>query len=170
MTKQTPTARQRCRQLYAAQAQPRRAAAVSLSQWEVHVGAMNKLVTGALTLRQANAFWNSTRVGASHRLARYDAAVARLRRTHASCPRQPDTASAGLMTCQAAVDARKAELRKADIAIETWRHHVRDMEMFRMGKMTPAQATHMWLRNWHRGVTQLNAYRAARKHAAGQHC
>ncbi|MGZ4428539.1 MAG: hypothetical protein ACXVEU_09905 [Nocardioidaceae bacterium] len=170
MTKQTPTARQRCRQLYAAQAQPRRAAAVSLSQWEVHVGAMNKLVTGALTLRQANAFWNSTRVGASHRLARYDAAVARLRRTHASCPRQPDTASAGLMTCQAAVDARKAELRKADIAIETWRHHVRDMEMFRMGKMTPAQATHMWLRNWHRGVTQLNAYRVARKHAAGQHC
>ncbi len=165
-----PSVQQQCHQLYLAQGRAERAAAASLSQWEVHVGAMNKLVTGQLTLRQANAFWNRTRVGASRLLDRYDAAVARLSQDDVSCPASHGTASTGVQACRAAIDAQQTELRTARIALATWRHHVRDMEMLRMGQMSGAQATRMWLKNWHRGVRQLDAYRSARKLAAAQYC
>ena len=46
----------RCREVFAAQRRPLGTAADSLSQWEVHIGAMNKLVTGAITLPQATQF------------------------------------------------------------------------------------------------------------------
>jgi hypothetical protein len=37
-----------------AQIRPLRTAEASLAQWEIHIGAMNKLVTGAITLEQAS--------------------------------------------------------------------------------------------------------------------
>lgn len=166
----TSGAAEQCRQVVRAQAPARRAAAVTLAQWAVHVGAMNKLVAGKITLSQATAFWNRTRVGAKRRLARYDAAVRTLATTDASCPSE-STGSAGAdATCRKAFVADRHELRAADTAIATWRHHVVDMDMLRMGHLSPAQATQMWLRNWHKGVAQLDEYHAARRHALSQHC
>jgi hypothetical protein len=69
-----------------------------------------------------------------------------------------------------AVTAVRHELREAAIAIATWRHHVVDMDMLRMGHLSPARATQMWMRSWQMGVGQLNNYRDARKHALSEHC
>jgi hypothetical protein len=165
-----PSAEAQCRQAVAAQAPVRRAAAAVLEQWGVHVGAMNKLVAGKISLGQATAFWNRTRVGAKRRLARYDAAVATLSNTDVSCPAEPSGAAAAGSPCRMAVTAVRHELREAAIAIATWRHHVVDMDMLRMGHLSPARATQMWMRSWQMGVGQLNNYRDARKHALSEHC
>lgn len=158
-----------CRQRFAAQGRVLRAADATLSQWEVHVGAMNKLVTGAISLQQATAFWNQTRVGAQERLARYDAAVRALEGAANRC--SPAAAAAvDDQRCAAAVEARDLALRKAHRATATWRQHVHHMEMLRQGTLSPAMAQRMWLRSWHRGVRQLEAYRAAAQDARARHC
>lgn len=169
-TASAPTAEAQCRELVTAQAPARRAATAALAQWRVHVGAMNKLVAGEITLSQASAFWNSTRKGAKRLLARYDAAVATLANSDASCPAEPSGAAGVHSSCRMAVRADRRELRAADTAIETWRHHVVDMEMLRMGHMSPTQASRMWLRNWRQGVDQLASYHDARQRALSQHC
>jgi hypothetical protein len=151
-----------CRAVEAAQQRALSAAGSTLDQWEVHVGAMNRLVVGAITLQQATQFWNQTRRGAQRRLLRFLSADQQVRQVKAHCPRSPDAdASATLRTCSRAVAARHRALQAAATAVETWRRHVRDMEMLRTGRMSPAQANQMWLQNWHKGVVQLRAYRHA---------
>ena len=165
-----PSVEAQCRQVIAAQAPARRAAAAVLEQWGVHVGAMNKLVAGKISLSQANAFWNRTRVGAKRLLVRYDAAVATLSNTDVSCPAEPHGAVGVHSTCRMAVTAGRHELRAAATAIATWRHHVVDMDMLRMGHMSPVQATRMWLRNWQKGVDQIHRYHVATERALAQQC
>lgn len=158
-----------CRRRFDAQRAALRSADATLAQWEVHVGAMNKLVTGAISLRQATAFWNQTRVGAQDRLARYDEAVRMLETGRAGCPRS--AAAGGEDTrCVTAVALRDRTLRRANRATATWRMHVDDMEALRDGTLSPTMATRMWLRSWHRGVRQLDAYHAASRAARGLHC
>ena len=154
---------ERCREVFAAQQAPLRASAGSLSQWEVHIGAMNKLVTGAITLQQATQFWNRTRIGASARLHRAAAARDGFGRRTARCPSSatPDRLLPEERSCARAVDARNRTLRLATTALETWQVHVHHMEMLRRGEMTPADATRMWLQSWHTGDAQVRAYRAA---------
>ena len=159
----------RCQEVYDAQAGALEAAAESLDQWEVHIGAMNKLVTGAISLQQANQFWNQTRVGAADRLDRFDAAFRRFSGRTARCPEpaRSEEIGAGLRTCATAVAARSLTLRRASVALETWRMHVHHMEMLRTGAMTAEEATRLWLQSWHQGAREVRAYRAAAK-AAGQ--
>jgi hypothetical protein len=159
-----PTSRiDRCRRADAALAESLRAAVPALDQWEVHVGAMNKLVVGAITLRQANAFWNRTRVGAGRRLDSFYAAARRSRSAGTTCPspRHLTQASAGLRSCAERVVAEQQALEAARIAMRTWKAHVRHMEMLRMGQMSPTTATRLWLANWRRGVQQIRTYRIA---------
>jgi hypothetical protein len=165
-----PSAEAQCQEALAAQAPPRRAAAAALSQWSVHVGAMNKLVAGQISLSQASAFWNRTRVGAKRLLARYDAAVRTSANADVTCPDESGGADGAHSTCQMAVMAGRHELRTAATAIDTWRHHVVDMDMLRMGHLSATQASRMWLRNWQKGVAQLDRYREARKQAQAEHC
>ena len=159
-----------CMRVFEAQIRPLRAANASLDQWRVHVGAMNRLVAGEITLGQATAFWNRTRVGAKRRLALYDAAVRSLSKVGASCPRNNAAGANGQMPCVEAVNARAAELRTASVALGTWRRHVRDMDMLRMGRMTPSHATQMWLRNWQKGVAEIDDYTHAVRAASVTHC
>ena len=159
-----------CMRVFEAQIRPLRAANASLDQWRVHVAAMDKLVAGEITLGQATAFWNRTRVGAKRRLARYDAAVRSLSQVDASCPRNSASGTKGRMPCVEAVNARAAELRTASVALGTWRRHVRDMDMLRMGRMTQAHATQMWLRNWQTGVAELDDYTRTVRAASVTHC
>ncbi len=58
----------------------------------------------------------------------------------------------------------------ADTALATWHRHVRDMEMLRMGTMSPARATQMWLQSWHEGQRQVTRYRAAVTATRSAHC
>ena len=174
-TEQTRTSDQRveeCHRAWQAQQQPLRAAASTLDQWKVHVGAMNRLVVGAISLRQANAFWNQTRVGASRRLVGFLAAERDWEADPATCP-PPYVAADGptkLRDCSRAVDARTKTIAAAHVAAKTWQHHVADMEMLRMGHLSPAKATRMWLSSWHRGVAELRSYSRATRASSGLHC
>ena len=76
----------RCREVFDAQSAPLRAAAASLGQWEMHIGAMNKLVVGTIKLKQATQFWNQTRVGASTKLKGFFAARDPFQQRSARCP------------------------------------------------------------------------------------
>lgn len=138
----------------------------AMDQWAVHVGAMNKLVVGEITLPQATAFWNQTRVGAHRRIRTFDRAMAPIARDGVDCPapRLLGTGvSANVRSCSAQVAAEVRALDAARTAISTWRHHVDDMDRLRLGELSPAAATQMWLAMWQRGVGELDTYRAAAK-------
>lgn len=159
----------RCRQADAELARPLRAAVPALQQWEIHVGAMNKLVVGVITLQQATAFWQQTRVGAHQRLNRFYAAARGVPLPGVNCP-SPGAlpqASRELRTCAHHVAQERQSLGAARTAMRTWRRHVRDMEMLRMGHLSPAAAQRMWLANWQRGVRELAAYRSAKRAVDG---
>ena len=141
----------------------------SMSQWEVHVGAMTKLVVGAISLQQATAFWNQTRVKAQERITAFDRAWARAKRHGLDCPPAnllPAHASQQVRACAREVADDVSALQTARSAIATWSHHVRAMEMLRMGKLSPAAATDMWLDMWQRGQQEIATYRSASRSAA----
>jgi hypothetical protein len=163
-TAQSPVVDQ-CLERYDAQREPLAAADSALAQWRVHVGAMNQLVTGSITLRQATAFWDRTRIDAQERLAAYDAAAKSLDGL-ARC-QKGDTEIAH---CRAGVHARSRQLALAERSLATWREHVQHMEMLRHGHLTPQKATRMWLASWQQGLRQLDAYDAAARDAGRHHC
>jgi hypothetical protein len=153
----------RCRRADAELARPLRAANPALNQWEVHVGTMNKLVAGAITPAQADAFWSQTKLGATRNLDRFDAAAGRDPFAGADCP-DPDTlakVSSDLKSCARHVDRERLALEAAGTALRTWKAHIRDMKMLDMGHLSPAKATQMWLENWQRGIRELQSFRAA---------
>jgi hypothetical protein len=163
----------RCREVFTAQSAPLEAAAVSLDQWEVHIGAMNKLVVGAISLQQATQFWNQTRVGASTNLKSFATAHEQFQQRTARCPvpsRTEAGASSELRACYRAIAARHQALRLATVSLDTWRHHVHHMEMLRMGEMTPQEATTLWLQSWRKGNDEVRAYREAARAAKGKTC
>ena len=159
-----PGVAERCIEAVTALRVPLAAAGPAMDQWAVHIGAMNKLVVGQITLAQASAFWNATRVGAHHRITAFRSAMRALRSQGVDCPGPdllPADASAGLRSCSRLAAADRRTLRAAQTAVDTWAMHVRDMERLRAGTLSPAAATSMWLMMWQRGQDQLQAYRAA---------
>ena len=153
----------RCRQADVELARPLRAADPALDQWEIHVGAMNKLVVGAITPAQAGAFWAQTKVGAVRNLDRYEAATRKVPSAGVDCP-DPDRlaqVSSDLKSCARHVDREQQALAAAGTALRTWKAHIRDMKMLDMGHLSPDKATALWLANWHRGVRELDAFRTA---------
>lgn len=142
-----------------------RAAQRAIAQWDVHVGAMNQLVAGKITLAQATQFWGRTRVGAARRVADFQAADTRYLDRAARCetgglpPSVRHTAA--LPSCARAVARREDVLLTARTTIGTWHRHITNMEMLRMGQLSPTQATRMWLKMWRRGVAEIDRYHAA---------
>ena len=161
----SPSPLQQCRRTLDRIQPALRAVGPTLSQWEIHVGAMNKLVVGAITLPQANAFWNQTRVDAHRNLNAFRAAAQRAGAGRATCPSPEDPgitdATPRLRSCVRRVAAEEHTLAAARTAIATWGRHVMDMDMLRAGKMSPSQATRMWLSSWQEGVRQIQQYRNA---------
>jgi hypothetical protein len=167
----SPDRLDRCREVFEAQAAPLRAADASLTQWEIHVGAMNKLVTGAITLQQATEFWDETRLSARGLVARFDSAMVDYSRRTARCPlTRPGTLPAAEARCAKSAAARGKVLYEASVADRRWREHVHHMEMLRDGEMSPEEATRLWLQNWRKGAQELRAYRAAVGAADGMSC
>jgi hypothetical protein len=143
-----------------------------VSQWEVHVGAMNKLVVGQISLQQAGAFWKQTRVDAYHRINQFERAASRLQEHGVDCPAPsllPKSAPAPVRECSRQVGADLQALSAARTAIDTWRNHMRAMEMLRMGKLSPSMAEKMWLSMWQRGQHEIQAYQAATHAAHSMH-
>ena len=157
-----------CRTVWHSQSDALAAADRSLQQWRVHVGAMNQLVSGQITLAQAQAFWNRTRVGAAARVAKFEKTHGAYADVAGRCPGRSSSASPSrqVRQCLAGVRARHRAIDAGSVAIATWKHHIRAMEMLRSGQLTPQMATQMWLQSWHLGVRQLDAFTKARKHAA----
>ena len=75
-----------------------------------------------------------------------------------------------IKSCSNAIAQRAAAIARARVAVGTWEHHVHDMEMLRMGHLTPAQATAAWRKNWKTGEKQLRAYDSAAAKAKRIHC
>jgi hypothetical protein len=164
-----PTRMERCSSSANALDPSLRAAEPAMDQWAVHVGAMNKLVAGELTLQQATAFWNQTRVGAQRQIARFQDAVSMMRHHGVDCPAPArlSSASPALRACAQRVAADLRTIEAARTAIHTWDEHVHHMEMLRLGTMSPARATRLWLSLWHQGVRELEAYRDSMGGAPG---
>lgn len=159
-----------CRRVFDAQSAPLRSAAASLSQWQVHIGAMNQLIAGTITLDRAQRFWNETRVGALRRLDRYDEAKVRHARRIVRCPAPSEDATASDRACSEAVRARSRALRLAGTTLDTWRVHVHHMDMLRAGDMSPEEATRLWLRSWRQGDRELEDYSQAARATRGLGC
>lgn len=153
----------RCSEAAAALEAPLGTARPALRQWDVHVEAMNKLVVGEITLQQATAFWNQTRLGAQRNVDRFRKAWTALERTGVDCPAPAllGPAPAAVRSCSRLVEAELDVASTARTSIDTWDTHVHHMDMLRMGTLSPEKATEMWLSMWRRGVRDLDAYRAA---------
>ena len=147
---------------------PLDAARPALDQWAVHVDAMDRLVAGEITRRQAVRSWKRSRHGVQRKVEAFRTAETVLRQGHGvDCPR-PDLLAPGsraLPGCarQVALDVRV--LRTARESVEMWEHHVHQMDMLRRGELTPQRATRMWLRMWRRGQRDLADYREAVRRA-----
>lgn len=166
-----PMMRAPCRSVFRAQAEPLRTAAQSLEGWRTHVDAMNQLVAGEISLAQASDYWDRTRRQAADRLARYDAADRAFDARTVRCPRASDAeADTAVVSCSQAVRARTAVLRRADIALETWREHVHHMEMLRAGTMSADRATQLWQQSWRAGLREIQRYDAAASRASSRSC
>jgi hypothetical protein len=167
-----------CRLANLRQQAPLSAADVSLAQFDKHIDAMNLLVAGKISLAVATTFWDQTRVKAVENVAAFRRADQELIASGASCP-APDPALANaapygqvvtLKSCVSAIAARDTVLARARTAVTTWEHHVHDMEMLRMGQITPSQATAAWHQNWKTGARQLAAYEQAAAKATRIRC
>ena len=167
-----------CRLANLRQQAPLSAADVSLAQFDKHIDAMNLLVAGKISLSVATTFWEQSRVGATQNVAAFQRADKELAKSTAECrkldPAVANTSPYGevvvILGCSQAITAGRAALARARTAITTWEHHVHDMEMLRMGHLTPAQATAAWQKNWKTGEQQLQAYDKAAAKAKKLHC
>ncbi|HET6626087.1 MAG TPA: hypothetical protein VFG63_06830 [Nocardioidaceae bacterium] len=146
-----------CRVVHRQQGRVLRTAHRSLAQWRLHVEAMNRLVAGEITLDQARAYWEQTRVGARAHVAGFERAEAAYAGA-AGCGQSS--------RCIAGVQARDQAIGSARRAINTWTQHMEHMDMLRSGTMTPEQATQMWLHSWHKGVAELDRHADDRRRAA----
>jgi Mrp family chromosome partitioning ATPase len=169
------TAKKECRAKWNAQAAPLEAAAASLQQWQMHVATMNQLVAGKITLARANAFWARTRVQAAQKLHRFQSADHTYTTTRHSChipdaARNTDVNLARLSACHRDITQREDALQIARTAINTWHHHMMDMNMLRAGMMSPAHAISLWHKYWKQGVAELSSYRTQLRQAHHQHC
>lgn len=157
---------------------PLSAADVSLAQFDKHIDAMNLLVAGKISLSVATTFWDETRVKAMENAAAFRRADKELKASASGCPApDPVVANAApygevvaIKSCASAIKARGTALARARTAVTTWEHHVHDMEMLRMGHITPAQATAAWQKDWKTGERQLRAYDKAAAQAGKIPC
>jgi hypothetical protein len=125
---------------------------------------MNQLVAGKITLAQANAFWERTRIQAAEKVHRFHSADDGYTAGSYSC-RKPDGSQVDNpdvlrpMACKRAITQRDEALEAARVAIGTWHHHVMDMNMVRAGTLSPTRAVQLWNKNWRQGAAELDDYR-----------
>ena len=164
-----------CRSTWDAQTAPLDAAAMSVRQWQVHIIAANQLVAGKITLNQANAYWERTRIQAARKIHRFHHADDAYQAGPQSC-RPPDArgtsdaSQAALTACQASVAQRDDTLRAARAAIDTWHHHVTHMNLMPAGNRSPTRTAQRWNKYWKQGVAELHRYRTQARQIQNQRC
>jgi hypothetical protein len=158
----------RCRAARLQATQDLVAAGGSIQQWRLHIGAMNDLVAGKITLAQATAFWDATKVEGKRTLALWKTVDQHYRAAALTCA-APDGAPAtqALQTCQRRQAAVDALLDAARGTLADWAEHIAQMDALRAGRITPAEALHMWHTMYQRGVVGLKAYDGAYRYYDG---
>lgn len=164
-----------CRSHWEAQSGPLAAAKGSMTQWQLHIGAMNQLVAGQITMDQASAYWAQTQVRAEQKVARFFDADSTYSDGEYSCPAPTSTQlddpnAATLSACRRAIAQREEAIEAARVAIQTWHHHVMDMNMLQAGKMSPTRAVQLWNESWRQGVAEVHDYHVQVRQALKQHC
>lgn len=161
----------RCVVVHADQRSALEALGPPMAQWVVHMGAMNKLVAGAIDPPQLQEFWDGTRDRAATDLEALPEARRVLEQGGTGCPAPGSVTSERLRTCAAAVASRHRQLDRAVPVLETWRSHVRHMEMLRSRAMTVEEMTRWWEESWSEARRQVDAYRrVAQADAAEEPC
>jgi hypothetical protein len=148
-----------CDERWHQQLSPLRAADQAMTQWTVHISAMNKLVAGKISLAQATTFWNQTRKGAIEHIREFEKADDAYRKHASDCPTNLSK-SLGHAARQCVRAARNGDhlITLAGTAIHTWAHHVDEMEKLRSGQISATQATQMWQMMWRAGQRQVTRY------------
>jgi Mrp family chromosome partitioning ATPase len=164
-----------CRSTWEAQTQPLRSAARSLSQWRQDIKAMNRLVAGRISLDRAQAFWSRTGVQAAQRVRRFDRADAAYTVGQYSCPtlvtsENPSPRLRTVSACRRDIAQRDDVIQAARLAIDTWHHHVMDMNKLRDRTMAPARAIQRWNTYWKQGTAELHHYHKQRRQTGNQSC
>jgi Mrp family chromosome partitioning ATPase len=161
-----------CRSQWDGQTEPLEAAVSSLAQWQTHIDAMNQLVAKEITLDQANMFWEQTRAGAAEKVERFLEADRAYADANHSCTRPAGIRDAeaervGLTACRHDVGEREETLDAARLTLETWHHHVVDMNLLRDGEITPERALQLWSKFWEQGSAELRDYRSQLQQTGG---
>ena len=136
---------------------------------------MDQLVAGEITLAQATAFWEQTRIEAAEKITTFTAVDLEYAAIDPTCEMPLTTDDPGvdidvLSACEATIQARDEVLDSARVSIQTWHHHVIDMDLLRAGTLTPERALELWRRSWKQGVEELAAYRKQLDEIAPESC
>lgn len=164
--------REECRAAYRSAQEALDAAEASLEQWELHISAMNQLVSGEITLAQARDYWARTKVAATAKAEAFREAYREYRSTGGCEP--PEKAGPGqasqLRRCAQALRADEKALAKAEVALTTWEHHITAMNRLAAGKLSGDRAAAMWQRMWQAGAAEMQEYTQAMKKARQGSC
>jgi hypothetical protein len=137
---------------------------------------MNQLVAGRISLDQATRYWQRTGVGAKRNAATFMRQHHMLHNRDLGCaaPATLSETSTRLRQrvdhCQRTIDAFDELLDSASTAVMTWMHHIHDMNALLAGRISPAQATAMWVKKWQIGSRQLHGYGREARAASQLHC
>lgn len=165
-----PASLAQCRTAWRAVQEVLEAAEPSMQQWEVHIAAMNKLVAGKITLAQATAFWEQTRVDARRRYDAFASSDRRLDPPRCAPAEESDSGAETLTACAGAVAAAERTLHAARTSLARWSRHITDMNRMRNGTLSPTMAQRMWLSTWREGVAELRVYHQRERASAAQQC
>ena len=137
--------------------------------------ATNQLVAGKITLYQATAYWQRTRAHAARTVHRFHQADDAYQAGQHSCrppdiADDPDASLAAFTACQHNIAQRDDTLRAARAAIDTWHHHLMDMNELRGRTMAPARAIQRWNTYWKHGAAELHHYHKQRRQTDNQSC
>ena len=141
----------------------------AVEQWRIHIDAMNDLVAGRITLDEARAFWEATRVQGKHSLAAWMRTDASYRAARTECP-PPGTGSGpndALQACRVVQQGGDAVLAAARKTLPDWDRHIRHMDALRNGNLSPTRALHLWHGMYQSGRDGLRLYDAARRDLQG---
>jgi hypothetical protein len=162
----SPRALARCAASFQNQLAAVEAANVSLDQWKMHIRAIDEVVAGHLTLRQAQSLWTRTRKGALHKADTFQALADEA--SQGDCP-TGTSAPARLRACQRAGRAYGKAVAAAEDTTHVWEMHIKQMEDLPADTIT-RQQTHMWRDMWKTGQQLLATYRRDLRRAQQLNC
>lgn len=148
----TPTpATDPCRSVLVAQGRVVTAAEAPIAQWRIHIGAMQKLAAGQITLKQATKFWDDTQHASHGAITSFEVVNA----TYVKTKKSP--------VCIPELRSGEIVLALARRTIEQWHAHANDMDLLDKGELSASKALARWEEFYPRGQAQLAAYDEARK-------